>query len=65
MIKREYYGRNERLQEDMYKTYSDEGFYIRQVETGNIYEEAIDLESHNFTYEETDNPIEKEEEEDE
>ena len=63
MIKKEFYKHNEVLDEDMYKTYSDEGFYIRQIETGNIYEEAIDLESQEFTYEETDELIEKEEEE--
>ena len=47
---------------NLYKTYSDEGFYIKQIETGNIYSEAIDVESAIFTYEETDEKIEKEEE---
>lgn len=48
---------------NLYKTYSDEGFYIKQIETGNIYSEAIDVKSAIFTYEETDEKIEKEEEE--
>lgn len=49
---------------NLYRTYSDEGFYIKQVETGNIYSEAIDVESAIFTYEETDEKIEVEEIED-
>lgn len=65
MLKREFYGHNNVLDEDMYRTYSDEGFKIRQVETDIIYDEAIDLESKHFTYEETDIPIEPEEDEEE
>lgn len=42
------------------KTYSDEGFKILQVETGVIYDEAIDLATSEYTYEETDEPIEEE-----
>ena len=49
---------------NLYRTYSDENFYIRQVETGNIYFEAVDIEDATYTYEETDEPIEKEEESD-
>ena len=60
MLKREFYGHNDVLDEDMYRTYSDEGYKIRQIETGIIYDEAIDLESKNYTYEETDIPIEGE-----
>ena len=63
MLKREYYGHNNVLDEDMYRTYSDEGYKIRQVETDIIYDEAIDIESKHYTYEETDIPIEEEEEE--
>ena len=63
MLKREFYGHNNVLDEDMYRTYSDEGFKIRQVETGIIYDEAIDIESKHYTYEETDIPIEPEEDE--
>jgi len=43
------------------RTYSDAGFKIRQIETGDIYDEAIDIEGR-FTYEETDIPLEEPEE---
>ena len=44
---------------NLYKTYSDIEHYIRQVETGNVYTEAIDIESAPYTYEETEDVIEK------
>ena len=56
MIVKEYY----RTREDgvaLYRTYSDKQHYIYQVETGAIYEEAVDVESANYTYEETDDII--------
>lgn len=37
----------------LYKVYSDADYYIRQIETGNIYEYAIDVETATYTYEET------------
>lgn len=40
------------------RTYSDQDLMIRQVQTGNIYEEAIDVEGAPYTYEETDIPVE-------
>lgn len=43
---------------NLYKTYSDSNFYIKQIETGHIYEIAIDIEGSSFTYEETDEKIE-------
>ena len=51
------------------KTYSTENFYIRQVETGLEYIEAIDIgdlvgseyKPSKYTYEEIDKPIEEEE----
>lgn len=46
---------------NLYRTYSDENFKILQVETGNIYDEAIDIETANFTYEETNEKIEESE----
>lgn len=46
----------------LYRTYSDAGFYIRQVETGVVYGEAVDVENAPYTYEETDQPIPKPEE---
>lgn len=45
---------------NLYRTYSDAGFYIKQIETGNIYDEAIDIETFNYTYEETNEKIEAE-----
>jgi len=63
MLKREFYKHSDFFDEDMYRTYSDEDFKIRQLETGILYDEAIDLESKHYTYEETDIPIEPEEEE--
>ena len=47
------------------KTYSDEGYTIRQIETGNIYGEAIDLAQYPKEYEETDEKIEINEESEE
>lgn len=43
----------------LFRTYSDESYKIRQIETGNIYDEAIDVEYKNYTYEETNEPIEE------
>lgn len=60
MIVKEYF----KTREDgvnLYKTYSDLGNYIKQVETGNIYDIAIDIENAPYTYEETDIKIETEE----
>lgn len=42
----------------LYRTYSDEGYLILQVETGIQYEEAIDIEDVPYTYKETDILIE-------
>lgn len=38
----------------LYRNYSNEGFKIKQVETGIVYDEAIDVENAPYTYEETD-----------
>ena len=46
---------------NLYRNYSDNGLYIRQVETGNVYSEAIDVDGAPYTYEETDELIPKEE----
>lgn len=45
---------------NLYRTYSDIHMKIRQVDTGFIYDEAIDIENTPHTYEETDEPIENE-----
>lgn len=60
MIKREFY----KIRKDgvnLYKTYSDENFRIKQIETGNIYDEAIDVENANYTYIETEEKIRNDE----
>ena len=51
MIIREDIGNN------LIRTYSDRNVMIRSLETGNLYEEAIDPERFNRQYEETDTPI--------
>ena len=38
---------------NLYRTYSDSKLMIKQVETGNVYTEAIDVENAVYTYEET------------
>lgn len=61
MIIKEYF----RTREDgvnLYKTESNDGFYILQNETGIKYTVAIDVETANYTYSETDEKIEKDEE---
>lgn len=62
MIKTEYFGENG-LGLDLYRTYSDENKYIKQIETDIIYSEAIDVVDENgninYTYEETDEYIEE------
>jgi hypothetical protein len=52
----------EDINERLIKHSSDNGFYIRQVETGIEYAEAIDVIPCRYTYEETDRPIEEIEE---
>lgn len=37
----------------LYRTYSDSGMDLRQIETGVVYSEAIDVEGAPYTYEET------------
>ena len=45
---------------NLYRTYSDQGFMLRQIETDILYNEAIDVENAPYTYEETDILIESE-----
>lgn len=59
LIKEFYLTRPDRI--NLYKTYSGQKVKIRQIQTGNIYDEAIDVEDSPYTYEETDIPIEEEE----
>ena len=62
MIVREFYEtRSDGV--NLYRTYSNAEWKIKQVETGAVYDEAIDIESANYTYIETDEKIDKPEEE--
>ena len=63
MVKTEYY----KTRADgvvLNRTYSTEGLYILQNETGIEYSEAVDVEGAPYTYTETNTPIEREEAED-
>lgn len=42
---------------NLIRHYSNEGYLIRQVETGEIYEDAVDVVPCRYTYEETDEKI--------
>ena len=42
---------------NFYKTYSDKGVYIIKQGTDEKYDEAIDIENTNYTYEETEEII--------
>lgn len=42
---------------NLYRTYSNTKHYIKQVQTGHIYSEAIDVESAPYTYIETEDLI--------
>lgn len=46
------------INEQLEKHYSDAGFKIRKIGTEEIYEDAIDLIELGYEYEETDIPIE-------
>lgn len=61
MIIKEFYKTRED-EVNLYRTYSDQGFMLRQVETDILYSDPIDVEDAPFTYEETDILIENEEE---
>ena len=57
MIIREFY----ETREDgvnLYRTYSDEGYKIKQHPTGIVYDEAIDVENAPYTYTETTEKVE-------
>lgn len=43
------------------KHYSDQGFKLRQIETGIIYDDPIDINPCPYTYEETEEKIEERE----
>ena len=56
MIKPKFY----KTREDgvnLYISKSDNGFKILQAETGIVYDEAIDVETANYTYQETEEKV--------
>lgn len=57
MIKREFF-KTRKDGANLYKTYSDEGYRIKQLETNNIFDKAIDIENASYNYEETEDKIE-------
>ena len=57
MVKTEFYLKREDGV-NLYHTYSDEGFKIKQKQTGIIYDEAIDVENAPYTYTETTEKVE-------
>lgn len=57
MIRKEYHS-TRRDGVRLYKTYSDQNFYIKKVGTDEVYGEAIDVEHAPFVYEETGEKIE-------
>lgn len=59
MIRKEFY-ETRKDGVNLYRTYSDENYKIRQIETDFLYDEAIDVENSTYTYEETNIPIEEE-----
>lgn len=56
IIKELYRTRNDGVK--LYRSYSDQGFMIQKVGTDEIYDEAIDVESATYEYEETDQIVE-------
>ena len=57
MIQREFYTQRKDGVK-LYRTYSDAGMMIQQIETGVEYTEAIDVEGAPYTYTETETQIE-------
>lgn len=45
------------------RRYSDQNVKLRQIETGNLYDDAVDIVPCPYTYEETDIPVEHQTEE--
>ena len=54
----------EQVSEMCVRHWSDKDVQLRQIETGELYDDAVDVMPCRYTYEETDIPIEYEPEED-
>lgn len=61
MVSKEFY-KTRKDGVNLYRTYSDQDLQIQKVGTNEIYDEAIDIETANYEYVETDMPIERPEE---
>lgn len=59
MIVKEFY-KTRKDMVNLYKTYSNDGFMIQKVGTDEIYAEAIDVETANYEYVETNQKNEQE-----
>lgn len=59
IVKEEYKTREDGVK--LFRTYSDDGKYIIQNETGIMYAEAIDVENAPYTYTESTEPLYTEE----
>lgn len=49
----------QKINDTLVRHYSDSGMMIRQVETGVLYSDAVDVQPCRYTYEETDTPVEQ------
>lgn len=49
----------QKINDTLVRHYSDSGMMIRQVETGVLYSDAVDVIPCRYTYEETDTPVEQ------
>lgn len=58
MIKREFY-KERKDGVKLYRTYSNENYKIQKKGTNEIYDEAVDIESSEYEYIETDEKIEE------
>ena len=57
MIRKDYYStRKDGVK--LFRCYSDAGLKIHKIGTDEIYDEAIDVETAEYSYEETDIPVE-------
>ena len=48
----------QKINDTLVRHYSDVGLMIKQVETGTLYSDAVDVVPCRYSYEETDSPVE-------
>lgn len=49
----------QKINDTLVRHYSDAGMMIKQVETGTLYSDAVDVVPCRYTYTETDTPVEQ------